>query len=221
MKKLLTLLLFTLAIVACSDNKAVVPMSTDYIEGVNYRVLSTPVETNSEQVQVMAFFWYGCPHCKSFEVPLLHWQQSLPDNIEVLQSPAIWSQAMALHAKVFFMVQDMPNHAEVHAALFTEIIALRAEADVEVQTKRLADFLQEYGLSHADFTAQLVSPDLDNKLQQAIDIMQQSTMEGTPAVLVNGRYLVLNKSADSFEQVLDIANFLIVKEQNRLAAQAH
>ena len=46
-------------------------------EGFEYRVLPTaqPVETKGK-VEVIEFFWYGCPHCYDFEPDLSAWVKS-------------------------------------------------------------------------------------------------------------------------------------------------
>lgn len=218
MNKILTLLLLSFIVVGCGDNKAVGTVA-GYSEGVNYRVLATPIVTNSDQIEVMEFFWYGCPHCESFEEPLHQWQKTMPEGSLLVQSPAIWNEAMKLHAKVFFIVQGMPNNQPIHAALFAEIMELREVRDLNLQIEQLADFLQGYGLSKSDFKQQLSSVAINKKLQRAIELMSKSKIEGTPSIMVNGRYVVLNQSAKTVEQMLDITSYLVKKEQARLAAQ--
>lgn len=215
MKKLLTLLLLTFVVVGCGDKNAI---DANYVEGVNYSALATPIVTSGEQVEVMEFFWYGCPHCESFEKPLHQWQKTMAADVRLVQSPAIWNDLMKLHAKVFFIVQNMPAGDKAHAALFQEVMGLREIRDIKLQTQKMAEFLQRFGLSQTDFERQLASAEINQQLAQAIKLMSQSEIDGTPSIVVNGRYLVLNQSAKSFEQVLDITRFLVEKEKGRLAA---
>ncbi len=215
MKKLLTLLLLTFVVVGCGDKNAI---DANYVEGVNYRALATPIVTSGEQIEVMEFFWYGCPHCESFEKPLHQWHKTMAADVRLVQSPAIWNDLMKLHAKVFFIVQNMTDGDKAHAALFQEVVGLREIRDIKLQTQKMAEFLQNFGLSQTDFEQQLASAEINQQLAQAIKLMSQSEIDGTPSIVVNGRYLVLNQSAKSFEQVLDIARFLVEKEKGRLAA---
>lgn len=214
MKKLLTLLLLTFVVVACGDKNAI---DANYVEGVNYRALATPIVTSGEQIEVMEFFWYGCPHCESFEQPLHQWQKTMAADVALVQSPAMWNDLMKLHAKVFFIVQNMTDGDKAHAALFQEVMELRETRDIKLQTQKLAEFMQGYGLSKAEFMQQLASVEVNQQLAQAIKLMSQSEIDGTPSIVVNGRYLVLNQSAKSFEQVLDITRFLVEQERARLA----
>ncbi|MCL1049691.1 thiol:disulfide interchange protein DsbA/DsbL [Shewanella abyssi] len=218
MKKRLALLLFALVMSGCSDNSSI-EADGNYVEGVHYKALATPVSNQSQKVSVMEFFAYSCPHCELFEKPLHHWQQNIPEGVELVQIPAVWNEPMKLYAKVFYIGQGMQQKDKVHAGLFPEIMALRKVPSLEQQQAKLGEFLSLYGLSRAEFSQKISSPEVERKLQNAMELMSQAKIEGTPSIVVNGRYLVLNKSAKSAEQVMDIANYLVSLEKARLAAQ--
>ncbi|GIU15695.1 MULTISPECIES: thiol:disulfide interchange protein DsbA/DsbL [unclassified Shewanella] len=220
MKKLLVSLFLTLAMIACSE-----PSKPDaggnlvegFVEGVHYRVLATPIPVSSDNISVTEFFWYGCPHCELFEKPLHKWEQTMGDGVQLVQSPAVWNQAMKLHAKVFFIVQQMPDKQKIHTALFGEVMDLREITDLKQQQSKLGHFLNGYGLTQQEFTEKLNSEEIKSKLKQAMQIMSSAEIRSTPTILVNGRYIVLNESATSAEQVMEIASYLVELEKARLA----
>ncbi|ABZ75066.1 DSBA oxidoreductase [Shewanella halifaxensis HAW-EB4] len=220
MKKRLVSLFLTFAMIACSE-----PSKLDvdgnlvegFVEGVHYRTLATPIPASNDDISVTEFFWYGCPHCQLFEKPLHDWEKTMADGVTLVQSPAVWSEAMKLHAKVFFIVQQMENMQQVHAALFEEIVGLREVRDLNEQQAKLGVFLSGYGLTQQKFNEKLNSADIISKLKQAIQLMSSAEINGTPTILVNGRYIVLNDSASSAKQVMDIASYLVELEKARLA----
>ncbi|MGS0676005.1 thiol:disulfide interchange protein DsbA/DsbL [Shewanella sp. 0m-4] len=216
MNKILTILLLSMTLVACSE-----PSSLDsdghYVEGVHYRELATPIPASSDNISVTEFFWYGCPHCELFEKPLHDWEESMADGVTLVQSPAVWNEAMKLHAKVFFIAEQMQNKQQVHAALFNQIIGLREVKSLAEQQAKLADFLNGYGLSEQEFIGKLYSADIVSKLKHAMQLMSSAEIQGTPTILVNGRYIILNESANSAEQVMDIASYLVGLEKASLA----
>ena len=216
MKKILAILCFTLAVAGCSDSSNL-DADGNYVEGVHYRELAAPIAASSNNISVTEFFWYGCPHCELFEKPLHKWQQTLADGVVLVQSPAVWNEAMKLHAKVFFIAQQMPDKQKIHAALFQEIIGLREITDPNMQQAKLAEFLADYGLSEQEFNDKLNSADIISKLKQAMLLMSSAEIQGTPTLLVNGRYIILNESASSVEQVMDIASYLVELEKTRLS----
>lgn len=215
MTKIFTLLLLAFTLVACSEPSKL-DADGNYVEGVHYRALAAPIPASSDSISVTEFFWYGCPHCELFEKPLHNWEKTMANGVSLVQSPAVWSEAMKLHAKVFFIVQQMENKQQVHAALFNEIIGLREVRGLSEQQAKLGAFLSGYGLSEPEFTEKLNSVDITSKLKQAIQLMSSAEIQGTPTILVNGRYIVLNESASSAEQVMDIAGYLVELEKARL-----
>ena len=59
------------------------------VEGKNYVRLSVPVPTNAPagKLEVVDFFWYGCPHCAAFEPELDSWAKRLPDDVVFSRVP--------------------------------------------------------------------------------------------------------------------------------------
>ncbi|ABV85763.1 thiol:disulfide interchange protein DsbA/DsbL [Shewanella pealeana] len=217
MIKILVTLFLVLAMSACSEPSHL-GSDGNYVAGVHYRELATPIPASGDDISVTEFFWYGCPHCELFEKPLHKWQQTMADGVVLVQSPAVWNEAMKLHAKVFFIVQQMPDKQKIHAALFNEIVGLREITDLDEQQAKLSDFLAGYGLSEQAFNDKLNSADIISKLKQAMLLMSSAGIQGTPTILVNGRYIILNESANSAEQVMDIASYLVELERQNLLA---
>ncbi|GIU27441.1 thiol:disulfide interchange protein DsbA/DsbL [Shewanella schlegeliana] len=220
MKKRLVSLFLAFVMVACSE-----PSNLDadgnlvegFVEGVHYRTLAAPIPANSDNISVTEFFWYGCPHCELFEKPLHGGISTMGDDVSLVQSPAVWNEAMKLHAKVFFIVQQMPGKQQIHSALFREIMDLREVTELKQQQALLADFLSGYGLTQQEFNEKLNSADINSKLEQAMQLMSSAEIQGTPTILVNGRYVVLNESASSAEQVMEIASYLVELERAKFA----
>ena len=226
MFKKVLLLIFTLSLFACSgsndnDNAGIkntqgdsAPPAGDmverYIEGMHYTRLKTPLATNSDKIVVTEFFWYGCPHCEHFE-PVL--EAKKPADVELVRSPAVWSEPMKLHAKLFFFVQTLPDWKHVHARLFQEVISLHDQKNMGVQDRKLAQFLTTLGVSEDDYQAGMKSPELESKVKAAMTLMQKADVQGTPAIMIDGKYMVNNQAVKSVEELLDIADFLIAKER--------
>ena len=47
-----------------------------------YEEVPLPQPTNTDgKIEVMEFFWYGCPHCYAFHPLLEDWRKDLPDDV--------------------------------------------------------------------------------------------------------------------------------------------
>ncbi len=53
-----------------------------YEEGKHYKRVNQARIIDSDKVEVLEFFWYGCPHCYSFEPKLSEWKKNKPGNVE-------------------------------------------------------------------------------------------------------------------------------------------
>lgn len=234
MFKNFNVILLSLALFACSDDKAAdVPAvfnthgaSTEesliaekttpssFQEGVHYRVLEKPLtETSVDgKITVTEFFWYGCSHCRSFEPALHAWNKNQPDTVLFNASPAVWSQPMELHAMAYFIAQTVLMPDELHARLFDTIMGLQGEKDLEKHKATLAKLFSEFGLAEKDFNTLIYSTDMESHVKNAIAIMKQVKVNGTPTILVNGKYVVINKSIKTYDEILAITDFLIKKE---------
>ena len=50
-------------------------VAEDYRAGKHYQVLAEPIATrDSEKIEVIEFFWFGCGHCYSLENQLNSWE---------------------------------------------------------------------------------------------------------------------------------------------------
>ena len=60
--------------------------------GTHYDRLSPtqPTSSSPDQVEVAEVFWYGCPHCYTFDPFLENWKSDIPDNVNFVRIPAVW-----------------------------------------------------------------------------------------------------------------------------------
>jgi hypothetical protein len=91
-------------------------------ESVGYETLSPAQPThNPDKIEVIEFFWYGCPHCYDFEPVLENWVKSLPKNVEFIRQPAVFSDLWGKHAKAYFTAEALGVVDKIHADFFDAI----------------------------------------------------------------------------------------------------
>ena len=79
-----------------------------YEEGLDYRVLpvAQPVETKGK-VEVIEFFWYGCPHCYDFDPDLMAWVKRQPKDVVFRRVPVAFRDDFLPHSQLFYTLQAM------------------------------------------------------------------------------------------------------------------
>ena len=81
--------------------------AADYKEGVHYKKLSPQQSETGENVEVLEFFWYGCPHCYTFEPYLNAWKKSNPDNVDFARVPAIVRPDWEVQARAYYALSNL------------------------------------------------------------------------------------------------------------------
>jgi thiol:disulfide interchange protein DsbA len=93
--------------------------AADYVAGKHYTVLDEPVRTgDASKIEVTEVFWYGCGHCYAFEPLLEKWSKTLPADVVLVRSPAIWHPTMELHARAYYTAKALNVLDPLHQALF-------------------------------------------------------------------------------------------------------
>jgi protein dithiol oxidoreductase (disulfide-forming) len=167
-----------------------------------------PVQ-NADKVEVIEFFWYGCPHCYSLEPSMAAWLKTKPANVEFIRQPAVFSDLWGKHAKAFFVAEALGVVEKVHADLFDAIQNKKQKLTTEDE---LAKFFADHGVKEDDFRAAYGSFMVDAKLRQAEAMGARYGITGVPALIVNGKYRVTATTAKSQDNMLAVTNQLIQQE---------
>ena len=179
-------------------------------EEAGYQALSPAQPTqHADKVEVIEFFWYGCPHCYSFEPLLSKWVKSQPANVEFIRQPAVFNDTWGKHAKAYFTAEALGVVDKVHADIFDTVQNKKEKLETEEQ---LAKFFVAHGVDETQFHEAYNSFLVDSKMRQATAIAARYGITGVPAVVVNGKYLVNANLAGSHEKMIEVMDKLIKQE---------
>ncbi len=166
--------------------------------GAPYRELSTPQPvTTPGKIEVLEFFSYACPHCNEFYPLLTAWLAKQPKDV-VLRREAVslGHQQWVNLARAYYALKASGDLPKLDAALFH---ALHEENLPLIDEQSLADWVGKRGGNAEKFAAAYTSFGVNNQTVQADAMVETYTIEGIPALIINGRYLVLG---DSHEEML-------------------
>lgn len=182
--------------------------------GEHYDVISPAIRTSeSNKVEVHEFFWYGCGHCYNFEPMVVQWKKTLPQDVVVKGSPAIWNKPMELHAQAFFTAEVLGVLDDVHLPLFQ---ALNVDGKQLQSEKEIGTLFEKHGVDREEFSKAFNSFGVGSMTRQANARARAAKITGTPEMMVNGKYRITSRKAGSQANMLKIANFLIEKERAEL-----
>jgi thiol:disulfide interchange protein DsbA len=184
--------------------------------GIDYRVLdpAQPTETGAK-IEVLEFFWYGCPHCYAFEPPLSAWIRTLPADVGYRRLPAQFNPTWAQHAKLFYALESLGQVERLHKRTFDTIHLERRSL---VQEGDMTEWAVANGIDRARFIAALGSPEVATRMSLARQSLINYRIDGVPAMALNGRYLTAPSIVGSHEACLQVLDYLIDEERRRKRA---
>lgn len=186
--------------------------------GEDYDVISPAIRTSeSDKVEVHEFFWYGCGHCYNFEPLVVQWKKTLPQDVVVKGSPAIWNKPMELHAQAFYTAEVLGVLDDVHLPLFQ---ALNVDGKRLQSEKEIGALFEKHGVDREDFSKAFNSFGVGSMTRQANARARAAKITGTPEMMVNGKYRITTRKAGSQANMLKIADFLIEKERAALTVSS-
>ena len=179
-------------------------------EGTHYVKLSTPapvlLPSPDKKIEVVEFFWYGCPHCYAFESTLEPWVKKLPADVAFRQVPVGFMAPHQMHQKMFYALEEMGQLAAMHRKVFNAI---------HQQNKRLGSeseiiaFASANGVDGAKLGEALKSFSVSTKSNRAKQLADAYKIDGVPALGINGRFYTSASLAGSHERAVAVADFLI------------
>ena len=183
-----------------------------YVELTN----SVPVAVPGK-IEVVELFWYGCPHCYSFEPVINPWVEKLPSDVNFVRIPAMFGGPWDAHGQMFLTLEAMGVEHKVHTAVFE---AIQKEHKKLTTPEEMAEFLATQGVDKDKFLATFNSFAIKGQIVKAKELAKKYEISGVPTMIVNGKYRFDVGSAGGAEQALKLADKLVDQERaaNKAAA---
>ena len=182
----------------------------DYQEGRHYELIEPLPTRNPEKIEVIEFFWFGCGHCFSLEQLIKDWKSEVSSEVDFFRLPVVWNEQTKTHAKLFFATETL----KVPEAIQGIFSAIHYNRKMMLSDKEVIPFFQGYGIQEDQYLAATNSFGLKNNLRKAELFAFKYGIKGVPAFIVNGKYKVSASREIGTEDLLDVVNYLIEKEQS-------
>jgi thiol:disulfide interchange protein DsbA len=164
------------------------------------------------KIEVVEVFNFICPACNVFEPSFEAWKAKLPADVRVTYVPASFGPQWQPYAQAYLVAESMGLDAKSHTAMFNAIHAthtLPGEGQPPNEAA-IGQFYAKYGADPKQFVDAMHSFATDARLNRAKQFMLAAGVQGTPTLIINGKYRVIGKSFDDY---LRIADALIARER--------
>jgi len=149
-----------------------------------YKLIEPVMPTQDESsVEVLEFFWFGCPHCYAFEPAINEWNDSKQDYVKFVREAPPLNPSWEQHSRSFYAAQALGIDDGMFDNMFDEIHKKKKPMR---NPKKIAQFIES--------------------------LAEQAGITAVPSVVINGKYLTGNTLAGSHQGVIDVINELTAQE---------
>ena len=164
-----------------------------------------PVSTG-DKIEVIEFFYYGCPVCYEFEPILTRWLVNAPGDVVLRRVPALATESWENFARLFYTLEALDALARLHWPVFDNFhfdgMSLSEEAV-------MVDWVSRNGVDKQRFVDTYRSPAVDAKIAAAREMVKAYEVKGVPTVVVDGKFRTSAGMAGGTAQLLPLVERLI------------
>ncbi|HEY5632641.1 MAG TPA: thiol:disulfide interchange protein DsbA/DsbL [Burkholderiaceae bacterium] len=182
-------------------------------EGSDFRAVKPEQATESAgKIEVLEFFWYGCPHCNSLEPAIKDWARRLPADVAFRKVHVALGPSWAAHQQFFYALESLGKDEALAEAIFAAIHNDRLPLN---RPDDMADFVAKRGVDRKQFLDAFASFTVRTRLRKATATARGYGVDGVPALAVNGRWYTAPSMAGGNAQALRVVDFLVERERKR------
>ncbi|WP_026958124.1 thiol:disulfide interchange protein DsbA/DsbL [Aliagarivorans taiwanensis] len=179
----------------------------NFKEGTHFEVVR---QTATAKPEVIEFFSYYCPHCFRFEPVAEEIKASLPEGVSFKKNHVsfLGGPMGEEMARAYATAEVLKTEKTFSAAMFD---AIHRQGQRFSGRDDIRKIFVATGVDGADVDAASESFVVNGMLAQMDKNTMTYQIRGVPAVVVNGKYQVNTGSVKSVEELVELVNFLVAK----------
>ncbi|RUL74862.1 thiol:disulfide interchange protein DsbA/DsbL [Dyella choica] len=198
-----------------------------WVEGKNYFPIEPQQPTGiPDKIVVTEAFSYACPACNAYHTSADQLEQSLPSNAVMSYLPVSFrpDENFPLFQRAYYAAKALGVAEKAHDAMFDAAWKSGELASDDLATGRpkpqsawptiddVAKFYGKYGVDPKQFVAVANSFSINTQMKRADDMVKAYGVEGTPTIIVNGKYRFTPGDAGGYAQSIELTKWLVAKE---------
>ena len=183
--------------------------------GTDYFVIDTPERETGSTISVVEVFGYSCPHCAHFQPYVDAWKKKQPADVKFSYLPAVFGGIWEVFARAYYTADAMGVLQKSHNGIYN---AVHVQHRVANNVDEVAALYADYGVDKNVFASTMQSFAISAKVGAARELATRWGIEGTPTIVVAGKYRVTITTAGE-DVFLRNVDWFVAKE--RAERKAH
>jgi len=171
-----------------------------------YQKMDAPQPTDgSGKIEVLEFFWYGCPHCYAMESNVNAWLKTKPADVEFKRIPAYAGSWVQL-ASVYYTLEAMGKLEAMHTKVFDAI----HKDHLNLHNGKILDkFLSDNGIDPAQYHSVEKSFSVVNNLNRDKQLTMLYQVDSVPRFFIAGKYVTSGDIAGGNDKIMGAIDMAI------------
>ena len=193
------------------------PAQAQLAAGVDFAEIKPALQVdNPARIEVVEFFSYACPHCSDLNPLVRKWAAKLPADVAFKRVPVSFNSPFyQLMAKLFYTLDAIGEMERLDAAAFD---AIHVKGLKLIDEKSVQEWAVSQGVDAKKFSDAFKSFSTDSNVKRADQLSRAAKIPGVPALVVDGRYLVVGKNVKNHDELLALTEKVIDKARTERAA---
>ncbi len=209
-----------------------------WVEGKDYFLIQPqqPKVTNTDKVEVVEVFNWGCPACNEAHKAIDMIAAKLPSYATMAYLPAGFNpqENWVLYQRTWYTAKALGIARKSYDAMFDANWKTGETGSYNLATGTLnprskwpdihtiAKFYNEkYGVPTKQFVAVANSFAINTKIKRADELVKAYGVPATPTMVIDGRYRFTFTDVGTYQKGLELAQWLVAKEAKRLTSEAN
>lgn len=194
------------------------PAQAQLAAGVDFAEIKPPLQVdNPAKIEVVEFFSYACPHCNDLNPIVKKWAAKLPADVAFKRVPVSFNSPFyQLMAKLFYTLESLGEIEKLDAAAFD---AIHVKGLKLIDEKSVQEWAVSQGVDAKKFSDAFKSFSVDSNVKRADQLSRSAKIPGVPALVVDGRYLVVGKNVKNHDELLALTEKVIDKVRGERTAK--
>ena len=214
LRLLLRWLAASLLVVAATASFAQAQQATaPYQAGREYLRLDPPrpVATGS-RIEVLEFFYYGCPICYEFQPHMSRWMYQAPSYVALQRVPVLSSENWEPFAKLYYALEILGEVGRLHWPVYDNF---HFDGKKLNEARDMIDWVSHNGVDRDKFINALESEGVKARLERSRELVKLYEVRGVPSVVVDGKYLTSARLAGGTRQLAQVVDFLVKQARSQ------
>ena len=201
--------LLRLAVVALATLFCAGVGAQSYQEGEQYERLEPPRPVaRSDKVEVLEFFYYGCPVCYEAEPQVIRWLSKAGSGVHFVRVPAVPKESWAGFARTYYALETIGELARLNWPLYDNVHFDGRRLDEEPD---LLKWLSTNGVDAQRFREIRDSAAVTAKVDAAKVLLKDYAIKAVPTFVVGGRYVTSARAAGGVAEMMKVVEFLVAR----------